>query len=158
MKWYQKTMKGAAPVRTLLIASLLFMGFIYGMMGWIGSFSVSNHAPVSPAISSVYTGITNNISDPNVGVFYTTKLNTSISAVTSGLSNPVNIFATAGALGAVGNMLISIPKSMYAFFTLLGSPFLAIGVPITYIWFLGAIIIVALIALGIISALFIFNI
>lgn len=151
-------MKGAAPVRTLLIAALLMMGFIYAEMGWVGSFAAVNHLNVSKNITAQYHLITTNISNPNTGVFASQKLNTSIKAVTSGLSNPLNLFATAGALGAVGNILLSIPTSMYAFLNLLGTPFLALGVPVTYIWLLGLIIIIGLIALGIISALFIFNI
>lgn len=151
-------MKGAAPVRTLLIAALLMMGFIYAEMGWVGSFAAVNHLNVSKNITAQYHLITTNISNPNTGVFASQKLNTSIKAVTSGLSNPLNLFATAGALGAVGNILLSIPTSMYAFLNLLGTPFLALGVPVTYIWLLGFIIIIGLIALGIISALFIFNI
>ena len=151
-------MKGAAPVRTLLIAALLMMGFIYAEMGWVDSFAAVNHLNVSKNITAQYHLISNNISNPNTGVFASQKLNTSIKAVTSGLSNPLNLFATAGALGAVGNILLSIPTSMYAFLNLLGTPFLALGVPVTYIWLLGLIIIIGLIALGIISALFIFNI
>jgi hypothetical protein len=150
--------KGAAPIRTLLVASLLFMGFIYGMMGWVGSFATVNKVNVSNTITAQYNLITKNVSYPNSGVFNSTKLNTSLNAVTSGLSNPLNIFATTGALGAIGNILLSIPSAMQAFLNILGSPFLLVGVPVTYIWLLGVVIIVGVIALGIISALFIFNI
>ena len=154
----QRYMKAAAPIRTLLVASLLFMGFIYGMMGWVGSFAAVNHIPVSNSITAQYHIITQNSSYPNSGVFASQKLNTSIKAVTSGLSNPLNIFATAGALGALGNMLLSIPPTMQGFLSLIGTPFLAVGVPVTYLWLLGGVIIVVLIALGIVSALFIFNV
>ena len=154
----QRYMKAAAPIRTLLVASLLFMGFIYGMMGWIGSFAAVNHIPVANTITAQYRIITQNSSYPNSGVFASKKLNTSITAVTSGLSNPLNIFATSGALGALGNMFLSIPSTMQGFLSLIGSPFLAVGVPVTYLWLLGGVIIVVLIALGIISALFIFNV
>ena len=150
--------KAAAPIRTLLVASLFFMGFIYGMMGWIGSFATVNHIPVSNSITAQYKLISQNSSYPNSGVFASSKLNTSIKAVTSGLSNPLNIFATSGALGALGNILLSIPTTMQGFLSLIGSPFLAVGVPVTYLWLLGGVIIVALISLGIVSALFIFNI
>ena len=151
-------MKAAAPVRTLLVASLLFMGFIYGMMGWVGSFAAVNHANVSSSITKVYADINQNVSYPSGSVLATQKLNTSVKAITSGLSNPVNIFAASDALGALGNMLLSIPQAFYAFFTLLGTPFLAIGVPVTYLWLIGVLMIVALIALGLVSALFIFNV
>ena len=154
----QRYMKAAAPIRTLLVASLLFMGFIYGMMGWIGSFAAVNHVPVANSITAQYHIISQNSSYPNSGVFASKKLNTSITAVTSGLSNPLNIFATSGALGALGNMFLSIPSTMQGFLSLIGSPFLAVGVPVTYLWLLGGVIIVVLIALGIISALFIFNV
>ena len=150
--------KAAAPIRTLLVASLFFMGFIYGMMGWIGSFATVNHIPVSNSITAQYKLISQNSSYPNSGVFASSKLNTSIKAVTSGLSNPLNIFATSGALGALGNILLSIPSTMQGFLSLIGSPFLVVGVPVTYLWLLGGVIIVALISLGILSALFIFNI
>ena len=154
----QRYMKAAAPIRTLLVASLLFMGFIYGMMGWIGSFAAVNHIPVANAITAQYRIISQNSSYPNSGVFASQKLNTSIKAVTSGLSNPLNIFATAGALGAMGNILLSIPATVQGFLSLIGSPFLAVGVPVTYLWLLGGVIIVGLISLGLLSALFIFNI
>ena len=150
--------KAAAPIRTLLVASLFFMGFIYGMMGWIGSFATVNHIPVSNSITAQYKLISQNSSYPNSGIFASSKLNTSIKAVTSGLSNPLNIFATSGALGALGNILLSIPTTMQGFLSLIGSPFLAVGVPVTYLWLLGGVIIVALISLRILSALFIFNI
>ena len=150
--------KAAAPIRTLLVASLFFMGFIYGMMGWIGSFATVNHIPVSNSITAQYKLISQNSSYPSSGVFASSKLNTSIKAVTSGLSNPLNIFATSGALGALGNILLSIPTTMQGFLSLIGSPFLAVGVPVTYLWMLGGVIIVAVISLGILSALFIFNI
>ena len=56
----QRYMKAAAPIRTLLVASLLFMGFIYGMMGWVGSFAAVNHIPVANAITAQYRIITQN--------------------------------------------------------------------------------------------------
>ena len=154
----QGYMKGAAPVRTLLLAALLFMGFTYGMMGWIGSFSATNKIAINPKIADIYSNISQNISYPDSGVFATSKLNTSVKTVVTGLSNPLNLFATAGALGAIGNTLLSIPNSLYIFLTLLGTPFLALGIPVTYLWLLGVLIITMLIALGILSALFIFNI
>ena len=58
----QRYMKAAAPIRTLLVASLLFMGFIYGMMGWVGSFAAVNHIPVSNSITAQYRIITQNSS------------------------------------------------------------------------------------------------
>ena len=55
-------------------------------------------------------------------------------------------------------MFLSIPQAFYAFFTILGLPFLAIGIPVTYLWLIGILMIVALIAFGLLSALFIFNV
>ena len=128
------------------------------LTGFVGGFAFSNHIPLNSTLTNQYQLITRSTSGPSSGIYNITKLNATQSAIQAGLANPLNIFATAGALGTLGNFFFSLTATVQGFLFLLGSPFLLLGIPATYIVTLGLVMLSILIGLGLLSALFIFNI
>jgi hypothetical protein len=136
----RRNLRGAVPIRTLVFAAVVFSIYIWAVIGFIGSYSLSNNLPLNATLKADYVAITGTnatqiaIQGQNIGQ----TLNTG----TPTISTPTTF-------------LTSIPQLYGAIAQLVASPLTMIGINVSPIIAQLSLLIVIIIVLAILTAFFI---
>ncbi len=140
------------PIRSIVILSFVGVLMFFLMVNFIASTSIANNATVNPQIASYYTSLNLN-SSSGVSVL-------SAEGVTlqSQLQNG-NILASAGsAVTMVSSFFYLLPNTIYSFLTFIALGLAQMGIPTAYAMAATYGLMLVVMALGLISAIFIFGV
>ena len=141
------------PIRTLVIGGFIGAIAFFALVNFMGSFIISNNAQLPPNLAGYYTSLHLNSTNSSISVLtgQATKMSTQ-------LSNG-NIIAGAGtAIGMVAGFFTSLPSIFGGFINFTAYELAYVGLPTALAQAAAIGLIVVMIALGIISAIFIFGI
>ena len=141
------------PIRTLVIGAFIGAIAYFALVNFMGSFLIGNHAPVPQNLAGYYNSLHLNDTNSSISI-----LTLEASAMSTQLSNG-NIVAGAGsAIGMVASFFTSLPRIIGSFINFTAYELAYIGIPTAMAQAASIGLIIVLIALGIVSAIFIFGI
>lgn len=150
------------PIRELFFAIMVLFIMVFGAVLFVGGTESVNGVPLSPLLAPSYNAINVNHSYPTNGVFANTS---GTFAATNGLATNVSNVATTSSSGGIINSvslvigyLSTIPLLYTALINFIALPIAALGIQIGYATTIAQVILTGIIALAIVSAIFLFPI
>ena len=143
----------AVPIRTMVFAGILLVTYIWAIIGFIGSYSVTNNLPLNSTLQQQYLAIVGNSS--------TTGISSALSGISNQTANQGGQLGGTGIINDIGStaqVIKSIPAVYNAVAYLVATPFRALGFPISQPMANILLLIVLIIILAIFSAIFLFPI
>ena len=150
---FKRTMKGSVPIRTLVIAGVVVLTYIFALTGFIGNYSLNNNLPLNATLRAQYQTIYGN--STNVGVYGNL---TNLSSQASAQSSQLGSVSTPNYIGLASRYLLSIPALYGAIAYLVASPLQSMGLPVTQALANILLLVIIIVVLAILSALFLFPI
>lgn len=141
------------PIRTLVIGAFIGAVAYFALVNFIGSFLLTNNAPIPSNLVGYYDSLHLNGTNSSISILtgQATKMSTQ-------LSNG-NIVAGAGtAIGMVASFFTSLPSIFGGFINFTAFELAYVGLPVAMAQAAAIGLIIVMIALGIVSAIFIFGI
>jgi len=152
-------MKGAVPIRTIIIASLVMVLLTFSVVLFTGSYAYSNNLPINNTVSSQYNSLIGNPSNPNSGLFSNyLNLTSQVGSQGSQLHNSNLQFGLFNTIGIAAQFFTSLGPIIGGFLQFISIPLEAVGIPAGYAVIIMAVMLLAIMALGILSAIFLFPI
>ncbi|MEM3416331.1 MAG: hypothetical protein QW719_03270 [Candidatus Micrarchaeaceae archaeon] len=141
------------PIRTFIFAAFVAAIGYFMMLSFLGSFTAANHVQLPPQLQKFYNQLN------------LTGTNTSISILTSqannaqaSLSNGNIVSGIGSSIGLVASFFGSLPTLLGGMINFSAFELAAIGIPVAYAQAAAYAMIIMFIALGIVSAIFIFGV
>ncbi len=144
----------AAPIRTLVFAGVIIMTYAWAVIGFIGSYSITNNLPMNATLKAQYEAVTGASANP--GVFGTLNNLTSQGKTQGQQLGGLN---TLNSIGMVAQFFNSIPALYSSVAYLITSPLASLlGVSLSVTAANLSFLVIIIIVLGILSAIFLFPI
>lgn len=143
----------AAPIRTMLIIVIVVSVWMWAMIGYTGSYEVTNNIPLNATLRTQYEVIVGNSSGQGVfGASAAIENQTSTQGMTFGGVSSYNT------VSMISQFFTSIPAEYNAWAFFIATPLTWIGIPVSQPIANILFLVTILVFLGILSAIFLFPI
>ncbi|MEM0106866.1 MAG: hypothetical protein QXI95_02755 [Candidatus Micrarchaeaceae archaeon] len=141
------------PIRTFIFAAFVAAIGYFTMLSFIGSFTVDNHAQLPPQLQKFYSQL--NLAGTNTSI---SILTTQANSAQANLANGNIVSGVGSSIGLVASFFGSLPTLLGGMVNFSAFELAAAGIPVAYAQAAAYAMIIMFIALGLISAIFIFGV
>jgi hypothetical protein len=141
------------PIRTIVIGAFIGAIAYFALVNFMGSFLIENHAGIPTNIKGFYDNLSLNSSSSSISV-----LSSQFKNASTQLSNGNIVAGTGSVIGIVSSFFTTLPNIINGFMNFTALELAYVGIPTTYAVAAAWGLLLAVIVLGLVSAIFIFGV